>query len=271
MITAIAFAALLVAPAQPPPQRIALYDLESTTVDPTLARVVTDALAAELRKLEGLTVVGMDEIRAMMAMEAEKQLMGCSDDSCLAEIAEALGVDGIVIGNLAAVGDETIFGLKRIDQRAAKTVGQYTQRLTAATGEECLAVVGPAIEQLFPERGLLPGQTRGVAPELALRLNPPPLDPWVFYTGAAVTGGALLVGLGAAAVNAAAWGVAASSTDASVTGAAVDGGELAGTIGLVRGSFWGTVAAGAAMIVLGSATGVAALFTDWHGYRAMNE
>src|SRR5207253_3240205 len=87
-------------------QRIAVYDFELSGIDKRVGRVVTDATVAELRKLQGVSVVGMDEVRAALDMEAQKQLVGCSSESCVAEIAEALGVDGVVIGQLAQVGDE---------------------------------------------------------------------------------------------------------------------------------------------------------------------
>jgi TolB-like protein len=265
--------ALLLAAAAPDASslKIAVYELEARDIDPVLARVVTDAVVAELRKLQGLDVVAFDEVRAMLDMEAQKQLVGCSDESCLAEIAEALGVDAIAIGNLAKVGDQTVFGLKVIDQRKATIVGQYTQRLAAASGEECLAAVGPAIEKLFPDRPLIPGQTRGVAPEIALRLSPPPLDPWLVWTGAGVAGAAVVVAAGALAVNGLAYGAALTSTEGSIGGPAVDGKELSATIGAVRGSFWTAIGATGAAVALGAATAVSALFTDWHGYRAMNE
>jgi hypothetical protein len=183
------------------PQRLALYDIEVEGVEPRYGKVVTDALASELRKLEKTSVVAMDEVRAMLDHEAQKQLLGCSDESCLAEIADSLGVDGLVIGKLLKIGDQHVMAVKRIDQRNAQATG-FSQNLTPADGEEFLAVVGPCVEQLFPEVPLRPGAVRGVSPELAVRLNPPPFDPWVFWSTLGSTGAAALVTAGAASLNA---------------------------------------------------------------------
>jgi len=253
------------------PISLAVYELSVDDVEPLVGRVVTDALVAELRKLDGVTVVSMDEVRAMLDLESQKQLLGCADDSCLAEIASALGVDELVIGSIARVGDGTVFSLKRIDQREAKTKGGLNKRLEAASGEEVLAVVGPAVQELFPEYPLRAGQTRGVDPALAVRLNPPPLDTWVFWTGLGLSGAALLASSIALATNGAAFAVASSDTEASVNGAPVDGKELQGTITLIRGSFWTAVVTAGLAVALGSATGVSALFTDWQGVRELNE
>jgi hypothetical protein len=250
---------------------LAVYELQVGDMDPLIGRIVTDAVVAELRKLEGVTVTSMDEVNAMLDHEAQKQIMGCEDESCLAEIAAALGVDEIVIGSIARVGEGTVFGLKRIDQREAKTKGGVNKRLEAASGEETLAVVGPAIEELFPEYPLRPGQTRGVDPELAVRLNPPPLDTWVFWTGVGLSGGALLLSSVALAANGGAFAMATADTNASIDGDPIDGKALQGTISVIRASFWTAVVTAGLAVALGSATGVSALFTDWQGIRAMNE
>ena len=59
--------------------RVAVYDLAATDVPPPIVQVVTEAVTEEVRKLEGVAVVSMSEIRAMLDLEAQKQLTGCSD------------------------------------------------------------------------------------------------------------------------------------------------------------------------------------------------
>ena len=103
-----------------PVQRVAVYELQtSPEFGPRLGPVVTASLVAEVRKLEGLSVIGMDEVQAMLDLESQKQLVGCVDDSCLSEIAAALGADIVVVGSLARVGADSVFGARRIDQRSA--------------------------------------------------------------------------------------------------------------------------------------------------------
>jgi hypothetical protein len=180
-------------------RRVAVYDMALDGVDPRIGRFVTDALVVELRKLDAVSVVAMDEVRAMLAHEAEKELVGCSEGaSCLSEIGDALGVDELIVGTLSLAGASSTLTLRRLDQAAAKAVGTITERLTPAEGEEFLAAVGPAVEKLFPEQRLRVGQVRGVPPEQARRLNPPPLPLWApASTGA----GALIALAGAAAVG----------------------------------------------------------------------
>ena len=67
------------APAARKALRIAVYDLQLDGVDERVGHVVTDALVDELRKLQKVSVVSMVEVRAMLDVEAQKQLVGCSD------------------------------------------------------------------------------------------------------------------------------------------------------------------------------------------------
>lgn len=170
--------------------RVAVYDFEAQDVPENIRRVVTDSVLTEVRKLQGVSAIGMDEIRDMLSHEANKQVLGCeSDESCLAEIAGALGVDDLVTGKLSKVDEESnVIIMRRINQRRADVLGSLSRRLKSESGQEFLAAVGPAIEELFPERELKQGTERGVPKEMALRLDPPPLPEWSFWSvsGAAV-------------------------------------------------------------------------------------
>lgn len=195
----------IAAPAAAAPERrvlrVAVYDLAASGVDERMARIVTDAVLAEVRKLQRVSAVGMDEVRALLTLEADRQLLGCADEStCLAEVADALGVDAVVTGKLVALGDERVFGLRRIEREGVDGKG-VEQRLEPAGGEEFLAAIGPAIAELFPDHPLRPGAQRGVDEAIALRLNPPPLPPWSFWTVASAAALAATAGAATGVVN----------------------------------------------------------------------
>ena len=58
--------------------RIAVYQLEGRGVSERVAAIVTDSLVVELRKLERLSGIGMDEIADMLTHEENKRLLGRS-------------------------------------------------------------------------------------------------------------------------------------------------------------------------------------------------
>lgn len=182
--------------------RIAVYDFATDGIEPRVGRFVTDAMVDELRKLDGVSVVAMDEVRAMIAHESMKQVAGCTDgDSCLSELGDALGVDELVVGSLAVVGGVSVAAIRRIDQNEAKPIASLSRRLVPAAGEEFLAEIGPAVANLYKDKTLRVGATRGVPPEVGRRLNPPPLKPWIPLATAT---GALVVTVAGAAAGVAA-------------------------------------------------------------------
>ena len=184
--------------------RVAVYDLELTNLPAGLGRLVTEALLEEVRKLEGVSAIGMDEVREMLDFERERRILGCeSDDECLAEIAGALGVDELLTGQLSEQADGRMMVLKRIDQRRAEVRESFSKRLEISQGEEFLLALGGAMGSLFPERENRPGTKRGVSEKAVLRLHPPPIPTWATYAvgGAALFAGIVGSGFGYAALD----------------------------------------------------------------------
>lgn len=249
-----------------PASRVAVQDFVVEGVDSRVARVVQESLVEEVRKLERVSVISMEEVRAMLDLEAQRQLVGCDEEaSCLAEIAGALGADVLVTGTVARVGDEHIIGVKRIDQRRAEVTATFSERLSAGDGSELLTSIGPAVERLFPEVPLRQGRARGVDEEVARRINPPPLPPWAFWTGAG-TGGALAV---ATVASGAVWlllqadykAIGERARAEPVDGALlVETGERAQLAEIVTWTLVGATA------VAGGATLALTPFVDWLGY-----
>lgn len=183
--------------------RVAVFDIVVDDVPETAARVFGQTLAVELRKLRGVDVITTEEIATLLQLEANKQAMGCDEESsCLAEIADALGAQIVITGAIATVGDERAVGLSRIEQASASVTHRSQMRLAIENGEELLAAIGPAVAELFPDRELRPGETRGADPKLALLLNPPPVPAPIFWSSVAVTGGLVVATGTAAALNA---------------------------------------------------------------------
>jgi hypothetical protein len=248
--------------------RVVVTDLgRSDDVAERLGQIVADNLVAELRKLVGVSVVSMDEVRAMLALEGDRQAIGCDDSSsCLSELADALGADVVIGGSIATLDGARIFSLRRIDQRRAAVTGQVEERLVLAGGEELLAAIGPAIEKLFPDTPVKSGLVRGVPGERARLLNPPPLPVWSTFAVGAVATATMLGGGGALLLANAALGdgqdLVNASTQRPVDGALVVKQERAAGEFTVLGV---SLLVGGAVVAAG--TGVMALFTDWRDAR----
>src|SRR5882757_2883687 len=83
-----------------PQNAIALTRFRLVQVDPSLGGYAEDRLAAKLAA-RGFQVTTPADLEAVMGLERQKQLLGCSEDSsCLAEISSALGVPLVATGRL---------------------------------------------------------------------------------------------------------------------------------------------------------------------------
>jgi TolB-like protein len=83
-----------------------------------------DHLAAQL-SLAGLRVITQTEVVQSLALERQKQLLGCSTQSCLSEITDALGVDGLITGTVAKVGKRLALTLKIVASNSGRVLALY--------------------------------------------------------------------------------------------------------------------------------------------------
>lgn len=186
---------LLLAAAPQPLVRVAVTDVKvSGEAPPRLVATLDLAIADEARKLEGISVTSAAELRDLLQQERQRQLAGCDAESnCMAELASALGAHDLVSPELAFDGTAWTFTVRRQGTTPGAARHVFSKHFERKDGEEVLALVGPAFAEVFPERALKPGRARGVATEVARRLNPPPLPRWAFITTASVTAASALV------------------------------------------------------------------------------
>ena len=89
--------------------QIVALDLKATGNAPKrLAVALSPVLVAELARREGMSVISQDDVRALLELEAEKQLAGCDDAGCMADIAGSLGAELLCTSKIALVGKEYV-------------------------------------------------------------------------------------------------------------------------------------------------------------------
>ena len=109
-----------------------------------LTSLLTDAVAQTGR----FRVLGADEVSALIAQEAERQGMGCSDDGCLAELAGALGVRLVVGSDVTGQEGALLWSVSLVDQmdstvvRRASVPGANLEELVPQVAEVALVVAG---------------------------------------------------------------------------------------------------------------------------------
>jgi hypothetical protein len=130
----------------------AVLDLKAAGVDAATAQNLTQILSAELKKVDGATVIGRDDIAALLQYEGERAMLGCSDDSsCLAELGDALGVERMVVGQVGKVADSYVLSLRLIrtadvavENRVTETFRGEEEQLLGAIKIALLRLVGVA-------------------------------------------------------------------------------------------------------------------------------
>ena len=136
MHTITAFLVLSLTAAAPGPVRLAAPGLSSPNMKPEQLSFYSEHLAQQLVS-RGLEVVTAKDINSLLSMERQKQLMGCDEpsNSCMAELANALGTDAIVNGEIAKVGNSFQVNLKVIAPGDGKRLAAYSAR---ASSEEAV-------------------------------------------------------------------------------------------------------------------------------------
>ncbi len=148
------------AKAGPPPSpapkkrgmKIAVTKLVAKTgVDQATADLFTDALVGELRKSPDVVIVSPSDIASLLGFDKQKQLLGCSEASCLAEIGGALGAERLISGNVGRVGNSLMVYLSSMDPVAARTVTSVSERLKSSSDEAFLDSLPRFAFQLLKE------------------------------------------------------------------------------------------------------------------------
>jgi len=159
--------ALLLLAAEPS-KSIAVTQLQLVQTTPELGGYVEDRLATQLRA-RGFQVVTPGDMAAILGMERQKQLLGCSDDtSCYAELTDALGVSNVLLGRLTRLGTRFELDVRVIRQGSAKIIASDTRGVDdeSRLGSLVERAAEALAEQLLPAAPAAPFRWRLWVPVL---------------------------------------------------------------------------------------------------------
>jgi len=163
------FAAPAVAGGKP---KAAIMDLQADAkLEPGIVSTLNQVLLSSFHETGKYEVIGSSDITAMLSLEEERiKLTGCADESCLAEIGGALGVQLMVTSRVGAVGDQYVVSLNLLDVRKAKVVGRTSQmvqrddsKLIAALTDAVNKVTSGHVMEALPDRTTTGDTSAGVA------------------------------------------------------------------------------------------------------------
>jgi hypothetical protein len=141
--------------------KLAVLDFAANGATKELASAAAGIAANELDRMATFQIVTSDAIRSMLAFEKQRQMLGCADAGCMADIGGALGVDWLVSGKvtkLAASGGvpETYsLDLTLTNVKKAQREGSVIE--SARTETELVQKTGKAAQRLVAK--ILAGRT----------------------------------------------------------------------------------------------------------------
>ncbi len=151
-------------------------------------RTLNEILLAEFHRQGRFEVLGSSDVAAMLEVDSQKMLLGCDEESCVAEIGGALGVSLVAVPSVGAVGDRYVINLKLFDVADVQVLSRVTEYVPRDQSKLIQGIRG-AVAQLLSTMGT--GEPAPVAETAA----PGFMDvaPWVglgLTVAAAGTGGA---------------------------------------------------------------------------------
>lgn len=159
----------LVLAASPVPQaKLAAPGISIVNMKPELSVFLTEHLAQAMSDNK-VDVVTPKQIETILGLERQKELAGCSETGCAVELANALGVDALLIGEIGKLGEAIQVNLKVISPVNTKQLAAWSTRVNGEdqlfdalnTGARALAL------QLYPALG------RETPPALIALAKPP--------------------------------------------------------------------------------------------------
>lgn len=168
---------------------LASPDFTTLNVSEATARFCNEHLANQL-ETRGVRVTTARQIAALLGLDRQKQLAGCADDgtSCMAELAAALGAEGVLLGDLGKVGSKFQVNLRVARSSGGAVVATWSRSVSSE--DALLSALTDAAEELAPKLRLIFRAATDPVPTRFVRTWP--VTPTVITGVLAVAGGALL-------------------------------------------------------------------------------
>ena len=153
----------LLAQADPQPASraalIAVPDLVSLGVSGETAQNLTAIITAELGRYDNVRAISSNEMGLLLGAERQKLLLGCTDDSCVSQLADALGAEKILSGQIGLIEQSVVLTLQltnvktaQVDARVVKVVPAGKNLMVDAVRAAVTQLMGHASSRNQPPR-----------------------------------------------------------------------------------------------------------------------
>ncbi len=125
------------------PASILVLDFRMLDGEQRIGRILASMIGAELQKVDKLSVIGSSDIEAALDVEKRKDILGCDETSCLAEIAGAMGTRLVLHGTVGSIGSTFAVNASVYDSRLGESRARVSR--TVDRDEDALVRLVPDI------------------------------------------------------------------------------------------------------------------------------
>ncbi len=236
---------------------VAILELEARKgVTAEEGAVLTQYLEAALRKKGRFErLVSFGEVRKQLTLtHAGGEAAACGDDSCMAQVAAAVGARFLVAGNVTRLQDTLVLDVRVLETATAHPVARSNQFVTRPSPEAILAAMDLVVDELVGQgswAGAAPADT--TTPEKPAVAPPEPRPMWPLAgLGASLVAGSVALAALTGLMVYGTWNGAFLLLPISPAGAWVVRGGLLGCVLLAGLSTLAVLATGVAGAVAGA-------------------
>lgn len=135
-----------------------VLDLVPNGVEPETVVSVGGVVSSLVSECAGATSVNSAELRSLTSMESTRQSAGCTETSCLGELADALGARYIVSGDVGRLEAHYVVNLTLFDAEEGASRGRRSVEVSSL--DHVADELRPAVNELLAPLGGIPLQER---------------------------------------------------------------------------------------------------------------
>lgn len=157
------------------PLKLAAPGFSGVDVTEAQATFFSDHFAQQLN-LRGLQVITSSQIGSLLGFERQRQFLGCKEtsSSCMAELAAALGVDGVVTGSVGKFDQAYQVNVSVVSSRDGRTLSAFSRKVNGSAA--VLDALNDAADQMARELPRALGRTPAPSNQIVVN-RPPPHQP----------------------------------------------------------------------------------------------
>ncbi len=127
---------------------VAVLDFKAGLGAEGVAQALTTIVTAEVGARDGLTALSRNELKAIVANQANAALLGCESVSCAADLAKLANAELVVAGTVERLGGAHVVSLTLIDP-AVPSVLDRQEVAWRGSPEAMMSLARPYVDRLF--------------------------------------------------------------------------------------------------------------------------